>query len=79
MIFEKNDRVRLTPGEFNRLRQLNARNGEAVNDIKTRDELLAATLGALSSELATDMLEFLETGSSQLTQKRHATFDDTGR
>lgn len=51
MIFESNGRVRLTAGELNRLRQLNARNGEAVNDIKTRDELLAATQGGLSSEI----------------------------
>lgn len=72
MIFERNGRVRLTPSELNRLRKLNARNGEAVNNIKTCDELLAATLGGLSSELAADIFEFLETGSSPLTRKGRA-------
>jgi hypothetical protein len=72
MIFESNGRVRLTPDELNRLRQLNARNGEVINIVETRDDLLRAILGALSPERVADMLEFMETGNSPLTLEASA-------
>ena len=69
MIFESNGCVRLTPHELNCLRQRSAQNGEVVNAIKTRDELLAAVIGGLTPCVAEDLLEFLETGNSPLTRQ----------
>jgi hypothetical protein len=72
LIFETNGRVRLTRCELNDLRRLNARNGDVVNRVTTRDELLTATVGALPSVLGTDLLEFLETARSPMTTQPNA-------
>jgi hypothetical protein len=69
MIFTPNDTVRLTPSELNTLRQVSAKNGRVVNGIRTRQELLIATLDGLSPELQFDLLEFLETGASIRARK----------
>lgn len=71
MIFGSHGSVRLTASELNRLRRANAMNGFAVNTVRTRDQLLEATLGALTPEIQADLLEFLETGASTLTRQRH--------
>ncbi len=70
MIFGSRGSVRLTPDELNRLRRANALNGFAVNTVRTHDELLEATLGALKPGMQADLLEFLETGTSALTRAR---------
>lgn len=68
MIFLEGEAIRITAGELNELRQANAKNGFAINRISSRDELLEAVLGGLSQDLQADLLEFLEIGSSPLTQ-----------
>jgi hypothetical protein len=60
MIFGSDEKVRLTARELNTLRRANARNGRAVNGIRTRDELLKATLSGLSDDIQADLLSFLE-------------------
>jgi hypothetical protein len=64
MIFVSNDAVRLTQSELNTLRRENAKNGLAVNVVRTRQELLKSALNGLSPELQSDMLAFLEAVSS---------------
>ncbi len=58
------NKIRLTRDELNKLRQANAKQGHAINDVRTMAECLQACLGALDVETQADMLEFLETGSS---------------
>jgi hypothetical protein len=60
MIFEDESRVRLTKSELNLLRQRNAQNGVALNEVNTRDELLKAVIDGLPPEFVEDMLEFME-------------------
>jgi hypothetical protein len=69
MIFNTDGSVRLTPAELNGLRRANAKNGVALNDVRTRDELLAATLDGLPPEIQADLLAFLDT--PPLTGDRH--------
>jgi hypothetical protein len=72
MIFEGDDEVRLTRSELNLLRKRNATNGEAVGDVKTREQLLSAIIGGLSADNARQMLEFVEGLSDQDSGGRHA-------
>ena len=60
MIFAPDQSIRLTGGELNLLRQAAAKNGHVVNHIRTRDELLQATLDGLSPETQDDLLQFLK-------------------
>jgi hypothetical protein len=60
MIFVADRSVRLTGPELNLLRQAAAKNGLVVNHIRTRDELLQATLDGLSPKTQDDLLEFLK-------------------
>ncbi|MFL6600749.1 MAG: hypothetical protein ACJ8R9_05405 [Steroidobacteraceae bacterium] len=60
MIFAPNQSVRLTKGELNLLRQAAAKNGIVVNHIRTRDELLQATIDGLPPKTQDDLLEFLK-------------------
>jgi len=69
MFFLSNGRIRLTAAELNSIRSANARQGHVVDQIRTRDELLAAIVGGLSPELVVDLLEFMRTGGSRLTQQ----------
>ena len=68
MFLLSNGRIRLTAAELNSIRSANARQGQVVDQIRTRDELLAAIVGGLSPELVVDLLEFMRTGGSRLTQ-----------
>jgi hypothetical protein len=70
MIFGTDNSVRLTPSELNRLRRDAAQQGVVVHAVRTRDELLAATLDCLPIERQTDLLAFLETGQSPRTRPR---------
>jgi Domain of unknown function (DUF4880) len=65
MILEKGGRVRLTPREFDLIRQSAALNGKTVNAITTLDELLAAVVDGLQPSMAADLLEFLEQRSAK--------------
>lgn len=67
MIFDKDSRVRVTNSELNFLRQRNAHHGNIITRIATVDELLNAVIGGLPSEIAADLLEYLETGRSPMT------------
>ena len=78
MFFLSNDRIRLTASELNDIRSANARQGQVVDQIRTRGELLAAVIGGLSPELVVDLLQFMQTGSSCLTQ-RDATLPNLSR
>ncbi|MGI9301342.1 MAG: hypothetical protein ACR2RB_01345 [Gammaproteobacteria bacterium] len=69
MIKDDKNRVRLTRDELNTLRTANARNGNVVNDVSTTDELMSAAIGAQRPSIQSDLLEFLETGSSPLTRR----------
>jgi hypothetical protein len=60
MIFEGDDKVRLTKSEMKLLRQRNAANGEIITEIRTREQLLEAIIGGLSIERAREMLAFIE-------------------
>lgn len=60
MIFEGDDKVRLTKSEMNLLRQRNAANGEIITEVRTREQLLKAIIGGLSIERAREMLAFIE-------------------
>lgn len=71
MIFEDDDKVRLTRSELNLLRQRNAANGETITDVKMRGHLLAAIIGGLSMERTREMLEFIEGLSGEDSGARH--------
>lgn len=60
------NKIRLTRAELNRVRRANARQGNAINagDVASVDAYHEALYMGLSDELAADMLEYLETGSS---------------
>lgn len=72
MIFESDDKVRLTKSEMKLLRQRNAANGETIAEVTTREQLLEAIVGGLSMERAREMLEFIEELSEQDSGGRHA-------
>ncbi len=78
MFFLSNGHIRLTASELNGIRSANARQGRVVGHIRTRDKLLAAIIGGLSPELVVDLLEFMRTGGSRLTQQ-HATLPNLAR
>jgi hypothetical protein len=59
--------VRLTSDEMKLLRRCAAKNGYAVNKISTLGEATKANIDALPLNLAEDMLEFFETGTSTFT------------
>lgn len=67
----KSDQVRLTDAELGVLRRRAAAHGEAVNQVRTQDDLLEATMkGADPGELALlleDLLQFAAQGRSTLT------------
>ena len=68
MLFDVDtDAVRLSKEELNELRARAAKNGIVIGDVKNAGEALGATLSALPKNLAEDMLQFLETGSSPMT------------
>jgi hypothetical protein len=69
MFFLSNGHIRFTTSELDGIRSANARQGRVVGHIRTRDELLAAIIGGLSAELVVDLLEFMRTGGSHLTQQ----------
>jgi hypothetical protein len=69
MFFLSNDRIRLTASELNAIRSANARQGRVVDQIRARDEVLAAVIGGLPPVLVVELLEFMQTGSSRLTQQ----------
>jgi hypothetical protein len=69
MFFLSNGHIRLTASELNGIRSANARQGHVVDQIRTRDELLAAVIDGLSPELVVDLLAFMRTGSTRLTQQ----------
>jgi hypothetical protein len=69
MLFLANGRIRLTATELNGIRSANARQGHVVDQIRTRDELLAAVIDGLSPELVADLLALMRTGSTRLTQQ----------
>jgi hypothetical protein len=68
MFFLPNGQIRLTPGELNEIRSASARVDHVMHGIRTRDELLKAIFRGMPNDLAADMLEFMEAGSSPLTQ-----------
>lgn len=74
-IYLDNDRVRLTKTEQNDLRSAAARQGFAINKITTGSELLEAAVCGLDDDLAADMLQFLETGTSPLFEQGKAERD----
>jgi hypothetical protein len=65
-IYLDKDHVRLTKGEVNALRSAAARQGIAINNITTGSELLEAVICSLDTDVAEDMLQFLETGTSPM-------------
>jgi hypothetical protein len=69
MLFLSNSRVRLTANELNGIRSANARQGHVVDQIRTRDEFLAAVIDGLSPEVVVDLLAFMRAGSTRLTQQ----------
>lgn len=71
MIFENDDKVRLTKSEMKLLRQRNVANGEAIADVKTREQLLSAIIGGLSDDRARQMLEFIDGLTDQDPGDRH--------
>lgn len=66
------DRVRLTKGEINALRSAAARQGFAINNVTTDSELLEAVICGLDADVAEDMLQFLETGTSPMYEEGQA-------
>lgn len=60
MIFEGDDKVRLTKSEMKFLRQRNAANGEVITEVRTREQLLKAIIGGLPIERVREMLAFIE-------------------
>jgi uncharacterized protein DUF4880 len=71
MILEESGCVRLTPREFDLIRQRAALNGKTVNAITTVDELLAAVIEGLQPSMAADLLRFLERrGADQVSDLR---------
>lgn len=71
-IYLDKDHVRLTNGEANALRSAAARQGFAINNITTGSELLEAAICSLDAEVAEDMLQFLETGTSPMYEEGQA-------
>ncbi|MFQ5546008.1 MAG: hypothetical protein ACE5FE_08515 [Acidiferrobacterales bacterium] len=68
MLFdETSDKVRMSRAELATLRKRAARNGFAVNRVQRNSDALDALLKALDPRIATDMLQFLKTGSSPFT------------
>lgn len=58
MIFETYSRIRLTKDELNRLRMYAARNGYAIETIRTADDLLKATILGLTDDQVEDLLAY---------------------
>jgi hypothetical protein len=79
MFFLPNGRIRLTASELNGIRSANARQGQVVDQIRTRDEVLAAVIGGLSPELVVDLLQFIRTGSSSRLTQHDATVPNLTR
>ena len=55
-----NDQIRIPKSELSFLRKMAARNGFAINSIKTNKEELEATFKGLPVDIAEDMLRFIE-------------------
>lgn len=63
----KSGKSRLTREQLDRYRKAAAENGLVVEQVENAGEALGAALSAIPNNLAEDMLQFLETGSSPMT------------
>ena len=59
MLFDRHG-VRLTRSELNQLRQANARAGNALNHVRSREELIDAIIHGLPESTQRDLHTFLE-------------------
>lgn len=66
----KSDKVRLGPGELARLRRLAALHGEAVNSVRTQQELLEATMKGVDTCFLRSLVDDIQRVADSLDTSR---------